>query len=129
LQDFGNDSKEHLAAIEKMMEIDDRNLRKIGEYLTTHGYPNKADHGELACSAPWIVIHHSKNKFGARRKYFKYLYDAYQSNELDGGAFTFYLNRLYNFEKGERLDIIGAFTEKKEIDTLIQLLDLPKISN
>ena len=106
------------------METDKINLDKIELYLKLHGHPTIEDHGEKACGSPWIVIHHSSGETDSRRRNFKYLYQAWKDNNIDGGQLTFYLNRLYNIEFGQMLDIEGPFTEKFEIDTLIGLLKL-----
>jgi len=124
LQQHGHDSKEHNEAGLKMNETDKINLDKIETYLRLHGHPTIEKHGDKACGAPWVVIHHSMGGTDSRRRNFKYLYKAWKDKNIDGGQFTFYLNRFYNIESGQRLDIIGSFTEKFEVDTLISLLNL-----
>lgn len=126
LQQYGYDSKEHKESWKIINETDDVNLDKIELFLKKYGHPTTEKHGELACRAPWLVIHHA-SRAGARRKNFEHLYTAWKNEDLDGGAFAFYLNRLYAMEhNGKRLRMKNPFTEESEIDTLLEVLNLKK---
>jgi len=98
LEKYGYDSKEFNEAWIKINKTDNINLKKIETYLEIHGNPSILEHGKFACGAPWIVIHHDSNVDGARRRNFKYLYNAWKNKDLGGGPFAFYLNRFYALE-------------------------------
>lgn len=125
-QQHGHDSKEHKQATQMMMETDDHNLKKVEAYLAKYGYPNKLDHGNKAVYGPWMVIHHSPSE-APRRRNFKYLYQAYLKEDLEGDRLAFFLGRMYNREFGERIRWDGPFTVQQELDSMINALDLREI--
>lgn len=124
LEAHGYESKIYKDHLSIMMDTDSQNLKHIERYLSQYGYPTKKDHGGKAASTPWLVIHHAWGDVDIRRRNFKHLYKAWKEGNIDGGAFTFYLNRMYKVEKGQRLQIKSPFTEAFEVDTLIQAMDL-----
>ena len=127
LQTFGHNSKEHLAAMELMNQTDEENLKKIEQFLETYGHPSIKKHGLKASEAPWLVIHHAP-ELAPRERNFKHLYQAWKNGDLEGGKLIFYLNRFYSIKYGNRLQWDRPFTEKEEIDSLLQSLELSDIA-
>ncbi len=125
VKNHGYDSEDNFKVTEEMINIDRINLAKIEAYLKLYGYPKIDSVGGEAASTAWLVIHHASS-IEVREKHFDTFYKAYKSGDLEGGQFTFYLNRFYEMKKGERMDIVGAFTEEFEIDTLLRSMDLLK---
>jgi hypothetical protein len=126
LQQYGFNSEEHQKAIQGVMETDAENLQKIERYLDQYGHPKKDVHGEMATNAPWLVVHHASG-ISPRFRNFKYIYMAYRNNDISDNAISFYLNRMYAIQFGNRIEWEGAFTIEQEIDTLIKALDLMDI--
>ena len=62
--------------------------------------------------------------FETRVRHFKTLQKAYQKEYIDGGAFSLYLERMYNYKFRQRYVIEGVYNEQNKIDTLILLLEL-----
>lgn len=125
-QQHGYDSKAHKQAVEIMMKTDENNLKKVEAYLDKYGYPNKLEHGNKAVYGPWMVIHHQPSE-APRRRNFKYLYQAFKKEDLEGDRLAFFLGRMYNREFGERIRWEGAFTVRQELDSMINALDLRPI--
>jgi hypothetical protein len=124
LQQFGHDSPEHQAIWETIKNTDVANFQAIQQYLTTYGHPDPAVVGELAASAPWIVVHHASS-YESRAWAFPYFYPAYQKGHLDEGQFSFYLNRMYRIANGgEEFPIESPFREEDRIQGIIKALDL-----
>ena len=126
LQEFGYESLEYKESGEIMIKMDNENLVKIEAFLSIHGHPEKKKHGEKAAGTPWLVIHHSPGPggFEIRKRNFNFIYNAFISGDIDGGAFTFYLNRMYQLKFGSRLRLESPFKESFEIDTLINAMGL-----
>lgn len=124
LKAYGYDSDQHQLALQEMMQMDRDNLSRIELYFKIHGHPRLDDHGQKATNVPWMVIHHSSEDTQPRRQNFKYLYTAFKDGDLDDGALTFFLNRMYDFKYGYRIDWNRPFTAEEELDTLFKALDL-----
>jgi len=125
LQQYGFDSGERQRAIETLMQIDQENLAKVEAYLEIHGHPHKDVHSDKAVSTPWLVIHHAPQSTGARRRLFPELYRAYRQGHLDD--ITFFLNRMYDMEFGERIIWEGSYRVEEELDTLLRALKLEEV--
>ncbi len=113
----------------EMNEIDAKNLEKIEAYLAKWGHPSKELHGRQAADAPWLVLHHqplppTPEKCKIRRKYFPIIYQAYLDGHIQDGAVSFYLNRIYQSEKGHRFEIESPYMPQDELDQLMDALDL-----
>lgn len=119
---YGYRSDEHKKLAEEQWRQDEINLQKIEAYLKKHGYPEK-EMGELATTAPWVVIHHSQ-EYHTREKYFEIIYEAYLKGDIDDGAISFYLGRMYEMKNGERIKIEGSYKTDDQINILIQELNL-----
>jgi len=127
---YGYESEEHLEALTQFMDTDKLNLSKIELYLNTYGHPTKLDHGVVACDAPWVVLHHSMNsgdRNGPRRRNFKHIYGAFKNGDIDDGELTFFLNRMYDMQYGNRIEWNKPFRAEEELDTLFKSLDLYEI--
>jgi len=120
---FGFNSKEHREAETHMNKTDLENLAKIEAYFKHFGHPKKDIHGKLAAGTPWLVLHHQSD-YGPREDNFPFIYKAFKEEDIDGGAFTFFLNRMYDWKFDERIKYEGSFTEKFEIDTITRALNL-----
>lgn len=127
-QQHGYDSKAHKQALQMMMKTDENNLKKVAAYLAKYGYPDKLDHGNKAVYGPWMVLHHSPSE-ASRRKNFKYLYQAFLKENLEGDRLAFFLGRMYKREFGERIQWDGPFTVQQELDSMINALDLRTITD
>lgn len=109
--------------------IDASNLEKIEAYLEKWGHPSKEIHGRKAADAPWLVIHHqptlpTPEKCIIRRKHFPIIYQAYLDGHIEDGAISFYLNRIYQSEKGQRFEIESPYMPQEELDQLMSALNL-----
>ena len=119
---YGKDSKEHMDYIRKQWSQDSINLLKVENYFELYGYPDKAL-GDKATTAPWMVIHHSQ-EYGAREANFETIYRAYIDGDIDSGAISFFLGRMYRMKYGSRLEMQNPFTAEDEIEKLITGLEL-----
>lgn len=124
IQQYGHNSPQHQAAIQTLMQVDEKNLENIEKYLEKHGHPKRNEHGREAADTPWLVVHHANFGKGVRKKYFHTFYKAYKSGDIYGNALTMYLNRMYNFEFNSHIEWNRPYKEEEEIDTLIQMLGL-----
>lgn len=120
--EYGKDSKEYMEYVKSQWKQDEINLKKIETYLQAYGYPKK-EMGEKATSAPWMVIHHAQG-YETRERNFEYVYGAYLSGDIDDGAISFYLGRMYQMRNGKRLDMQSPYSPDDEINTLIKELNL-----
>lgn len=118
--DHGYDSQEHKDGIDLMKKMDRENLQKIEYYLKKYGNPSIERHGNKASYTPWLVIHHSYT-IDARKRNFKYLYQAYLDKDLRESSFSLYLNRLYRMIHEKKYEIPNG---EDEIPSLITALGL-----
>jgi len=119
---FGKDSEEHMEYVKTQWKQDEINLNKIEKYLEIHGYPEKAM-GDLATTTPWMVIHHAQG-YETRERNFEIVYEAYLKGDIDDGAISFYLGRMYQIKNGERLIMESPYKAEDEINQLIKELSL-----
>ncbi len=119
---YGKDSKEHMDYIKAQWEMDKINLLKVEKYLEIHGYPNK-DFGDLATTTPWMVIHHAQG-YDTRERNFEIVYEAYLNGDIEDGAISFYLGRMYEMKNRERLIMQNPYKSEDEINKLIKELNL-----
>jgi len=129
IQNYGNNSDEHQAAINNLMKTDDQNLIEIEEYLKVHGHPKRDVHGREACDTPWLVIHHASAGKGVRKKHFQTFYEAYKKGEIHGNALAMYLNRMYNLQFNSQIEWNRPYRVEEEIDTLINTLGLQSLTD
>jgi hypothetical protein len=52
------------------------------------------------------------------------VYEAYLNGDIDDGAISFYLGRMYQKRYGERLKMESPYKAEDEINQLIKYLDL-----
>jgi len=119
---YGKNSKEFRDYQNKQWEQDEINLVKIEKYLEIHGYPKK-QLGDMATTTPWIVIHHAQG-YGTRERNFEKVYEAYLKGDIDDGAISFYLGRMYEMKNGKRLRMESPYKSEDEINKLILELNL-----
>jgi hypothetical protein len=119
---YGKDSPEHMEYVKAQWTQDEINLKKIEKYLEIHGYPGK-EMGNDATDAPWMVIHHAQG-YEVRERNFEEVYGAYLKGDIDDGAISFYLGRMYQMKFGERLDMQSPYTAEDEINLLVSELGL-----
>jgi len=122
---YGQNSNEYLNYIRSQAKQDHINLEKIEHYLFRFGYPKRSEVGQAA-DVPWLVIHHSQGS-EARKRNFVEVYKAYLRGDIDGGAMSFYLGRMYEIRYGERLKMESPYTGDDEINQLIRSLDLEEL--
>lgn len=120
---YGKNSPEHVRFVLQQIKQDSINLVKVEQYLATHGHPKIKEVGDLAAQTPWAVIHHS-GSYEERERNFEYLYGAYLNGDIDEGAISFYLGRMYEIQHGERLQMESPFKAEDEINQLIDFLEL-----
>jgi len=123
LQQYPKTSQRYLEFMRKFDTNDSLNLAKVERYLTTFGYPNIEKHGELAAQTPWAVIHHCPD-YEKRAAHFKTLHKAYKDRNIDGGAFSLYLERMYSSKFRQQFRIEGNYQPQVMIDSLIEILNL-----
>ena len=119
---YGKNSKEHMEYVKTQWKQDEINLVKIEKYFEIHGYPDK-ELGTKATTAPYMVIHHARD-YEPRMRNFEIVYEAYLNGNIDDGAISFYLGRMYQMKNGERLYIESPFRPEDEINQLIKELGL-----
>ena len=124
VSNYGIDSHEYMEYVEAQWKQDEINLIKIEKYLEIHGYPSK-QMGEMATTAPWMVIHHAQG-YEVRERNFEIIYKAYLTGNVDENAISFYLGRMYEMKNGERLKMKSPYKISEEINQLIKCLDLEK---
>ncbi|OED38826.1 hypothetical protein AB832_04400 [Flavobacteriaceae bacterium (ex Bugula neritina AB1)] len=124
LDQYGYESKEYNDAIIALRKEDELRLVKIERYLRKFGHPKKNKVGEIAASAPYLVIHHVGSSKGEEENNFEFLYNAYIQEDIDYGAFSFYLNRMYTRKYRKRHQIESPYKPEDEINSLIQKLNL-----
>ncbi len=122
-QIYGKTSPEYQKFIKNSDRIDSLNLVKVESYVKHFGYPNPKRLGEIAAQTPWVVIHHARN-YEDRLRNFKSLQKAYQNGHIDSGAFSLFLERMYNYKFRQRYIIEGKYNPQNQIDSLIKLLEL-----
>lgn len=121
---YGKDSEEYMEYLKAQWKQDEINLIKIEKYLEIHGYPEK-EMGDMATTTPWMVIHHSQG-YETRERNFEKVYEAYLKGDIDDGAISFYLGRMYEMKNGERLRMESPYRAEDEINQLIKELNLEK---
>lgn len=119
---YGKDSDEYMEYIKAQWKQDEINLIKIEKFFEIHGYPNK-ELGDMATTSPWIVIHHAQG-YETRERNFEIIYEAYLDGNIDDGAISFYLGRMYKMKNGERLRMENPYKFEDEINKLIKELNL-----
>jgi hypothetical protein len=122
---YGYESKEYKTHQELFTKQDEENLNKIETYLYSYGNPKKNEVGEIAAITPWAVIHHSSG-YEARERNFHFLHEAFLNGDIDEGAFSMFLGRMYKIKNGERYKMQRPYTVKDEIEKLIEKLDLTR---
>lgn len=113
---------------QKLMKVDASNTAFITKYLDIHGYPNRDTLSIKSAATPWLVLHHygGLDHIVVKEKYFPFMWQAYKTEQIDGGSMAFYLYGLYRSRMGKRFDMPpGPFRQEEELDTLIKLLELP----
>lgn len=123
IQSYGKQSPQFRKFIKANDQTDSINLIKVERFVKRFGYPKQEKLGDLAAQTPWAVIHHARS-YEDRIRNFKMLQKAYQNGDIDGGAFSLYLERMYNYKFKERYVIEGVYNEQNQIDSLIRLLEL-----
>jgi len=119
---YGKDSEEHMEYVRAQWKQDEINLIKVEAYLDTFGHPKKSEVGDAA-DAPWLVIHHAQG-YDVRERNFERIYEAYLRDDIDDGAISFYMGRMYQMKNGKRLDMENPFTTEDEVNRLIKELNL-----
>jgi hypothetical protein len=122
INEFGRNSKEYHDYGKAMRQQDDINLFKIEKYLSIHGYPDK-EMGQMAITAPWMVIHHAQG-YEARERNFGIIYSAYKNGSIDVDALSFYLGRMYELKFGERHRMENPYQMEDEVVQLMKKLEI-----
>ena len=121
----GNDSKEYYNYIQAMNDLDALNLLKIESCIQKYGHPKKSELGKTAAGVFWMVVHHS-NSYEDRERNFGILYQAFLDGEIDDGAMSFYLGRMFLMKMGFRHEMKNPYKGIDEINQLIEKLGLER---
>lgn len=128
-EDFGDMSKVHVLARRKTNKIKKENFIKLEEYLRLYGHPTKSEHGDNVVAIPEDIFTAYGPKEKYYKKYFKYFYTAWQSNDLSDYRFARYLQILHRFQHGDRLKLENPYRLEHEIDALLKVLNVEALSN
>ncbi|HHS95784.1 MAG TPA: hypothetical protein ENJ45_04275 [Phaeodactylibacter sp.] len=122
---YGRNSEEYMNFVRRQWKQDSLNLERVEKYLSVYGHPTK-EMGHLAAGTPWLVIHHAQG-FETRVRNFERIYEAYLKGDIDDGAISFYLGRMYEVKNdGKRLRMKSPYKPDDEINLLIKELGLEK---
>lgn len=124
--EYGADSEEHMAWIDKQWEMDALNLYKIEKYIDTYGYPKIKDVGKEATFAPITVIHHQTD-VDIRNRNFVTIYNAFKNGDVRDVGMTFYLGRTYQMMFNKRFEMPNPFTTEDEVKAIIKEMGLDKL--
>ena len=119
----GRDSKEYREYIQTQLDQDALNLVNIESYLSYYGHPKKSELGDIAAIAPWTVIHHAQG-YKVRERNFEILYKAYLQGDIDDGAISLFLGRMYELKNRKRFRMENPYKSEDEINQLIEELGL-----
>jgi len=119
----GYNSKEHLAAKAELLRAEKVNIEKVEAFLNIWGYPDKRSLKINAADMPIKVIHASDD-LTVKKRNFKFLFKAFNNQQIPGSSFTSYLNKYYELSTGERMTIPNPYSEVFELDTLLRSLKL-----
>ena len=106
-----------------MMKRDIIDREKIESYVNKYGYPNAEKYGSKAAIAPILVIHHMTD-LSVRKKYFKLLYQAYKTGDVEDNFFSLYLWRTYLFQFKKEHKMENPYTTEDKVNLLIHELGL-----
>ncbi len=121
----GKNSKEYNEYVITQITQDAINLVKVEKYFEKFGHPIIKEVGEIAAIAPWTVIHHAQT-YQERERNFEFLYKAYLKGNLDDGAISMLLGRMYEMKNWKRFQMENPYTSEDEINALIKKLNLEK---
>lgn len=122
---YGKNSEEYREYVLTQMKQDEINLIKIEKYLKAYGHPKRSEVGNAA-DTPWVVIHHSNGGYKIRKKHFESIYEAYLQGDIDDGAFSLYLRRMYLIKNERSFRMESPYKPEDEINQLIKKLNLEK---
>ena len=113
------------------LDIAEINQKKIGTYLELFGHPKISEVGSIAAQTPWLIIHDNRDedRIEIRTKYFPILFKAFLKGDINDSQMSMFLNRFYEFKFGKKYIKEDTFSPKKEINTLIGLLNLETSMN
>ena len=89
---YGNDSPEMRALWQEMRLTDSLNLRKITALLDSHGWPTKAEVGNMGTQTVFLVVQHSN--LPTMQKYFPMAQQAAEQGNLAKSALALMQDRL-----------------------------------
>ena len=78
---YGNSSPEMKELIEKMNEVDEKNLKRVIEIIDEYGWPGISSVGEKGNIAVWMVIQHGDRHPEIQKKYLPLLIESAEKGE------------------------------------------------
>jgi len=78
---YGNSSPEMKELIEKMNEVDEKNLKRVIEIIDEYGWPGISSVGEKGNTAVWMVIQHGDRHPDIQKKYLPLLIESTEKGE------------------------------------------------
>ncbi len=119
---FGENSEAYKKFNDQFIRQDSINIIRTEFYFENYGYPAKAQLGDIACVAPWAVIHHS-NDLDIRNRNFKCIFQGYNNGDIDDSAMSMYLGRSYEQTFGHRFEMPSPFKDSDRIEKLMEFLE------
>jgi len=121
----GVNSKKYNEYVKKQIIQDAINLVKVEKYFEKFGHPISTEVGEIATVTPWTVIHHAQT-YQERERNFEIFYKAYLNGNLDAGAISMFLGRMYEMKNRKRFQMKNPYKPEDKINELIKKLNLEK---
>lgn len=119
IKSFGYNSSKHKSQQKQRAKLELVNIMKIDSYFDQYGYPSRAELGQYAAYAPWVIMFHSLDFQGIKKEHFKFFYGAYTFNDLPGDLFSAYLKQYYKIEKGKTFEYDKMDTHQDLINRMM----------
>ena len=124
IENYGLNSKEHKASLQRMLEADSENLAKIQEYLRQYGHPKIMTHGERESMVPWLIVYHAPGGFNPKKQNFTNLLEGYINGDLDGGSLLTLMEKMHVEKFNQDVEWSKPLSDNEKIETLIRAMEL-----
>jgi len=92
MQEVENGSDEMAALWEKQEAVDEKNIKRVEEIISEHGYPGKSIVGSQAMDATFLIIQHADLSY--QEKYLPLLQEAADKGEMRKSALALLIDRI-----------------------------------